>query len=120
MAIKNALAGVAVFDLDTAIGWYARLLGREADERPMTELVEYSFPGGGWLQIFQNHHRCGQSSVTLAVDSLEEQLGKLDAEGIGHTERTQSDYVDTATVIDPDGNRIVFAEAKSSANKAAS
>lgn len=119
MTIKNVLAGVAVRDLDEATAWYARLLGRAADQRPMPEVAEYAFPGGGWLQLFADGKRAGKSSVTLTVDSLDDQLAALKAAGIDAAAPTRTDFVDTAIVADTDGNQIVFAQAKSAANKAA-
>jgi len=120
MTIQNALAGVAVNDLDKAVAWYSKLLGRDADQRPMPEVAEFAFPGGGWLQLFIDSKRAGNSSVTLAVDSLDSLLTALKSAGIRTTEPTRSDYVDTAILNDPDGNQIVLAQAKSAANKAAS
>lgn len=119
MTIKNALAGVAVKNLDDAVAWYTTLIGRAPDDQPMPEVHEYSFGGGGWLQIFADADRAGKSSLTLTVDSIDDTIAALKTHGIESTEPTRSDYVDTTTVIDPDGNRIVFAEAKSAANKAA-
>ena len=40
MAIDHVLAVVPVADIETARGWYERLLGREADNRPMDSLAE--------------------------------------------------------------------------------
>lgn len=120
MTIKNVLAGVAVKNLGEAIAWYTRLIGRAPDDHPMPEVYEYSFPGGGWLQIFADVDRAGKSSLALTVDSIDETLCALKAAGIDAGEPTRSDYVDTTTVMDPDGNRIVFAQAKTDENRAAS
>ena len=120
MTIKNALAGIAVADLNGAIQWYTKLLGRAPDERPMAEVAEYRFPGGGWLQLFRDADRAGKSSVTLTIDGIDARLKELQAAGIEAGKPTRTDYVDTAIVTDPDGNRIVLAEAKSAANRAAS
>ena len=119
MTIRNALAGVAVRNLDEAVVWYTRLIGRAPDDHPMSEVYQHGFPSGGWLQIFADGDRAGKSSLTLAVSSLEETLARLRTQGIAPGEPTHSDYVDTASVIDPDGNRIVFAEAKTPENRAA-
>lgn len=51
MPIDNALAGVAVKDLDKAAAWYAALLGSEG-KRPMPELADCMFPRGGGLQVY--------------------------------------------------------------------
>ena len=120
MTIKNALAGIAVTDLDGAIRWYTKLLGRAPDERPMPEVAEYRFPSGGWLQVFRDADRAGKSSVTLTIDNIDAGLEALRTAGIEAAKPTRTDYVDTAIVTDPFGNRIVLAQAKSAANKAAS
>lgn len=119
MTIKNALAGVAVKDLDKAIAWYSKLLGRAPDQRPMPNDAEYEFQNGGWIQIFADGKRAGKSSVTLTVDDLDATLAALDDAGIAYAEPTRTDYVDTAIVTDPDGNQIVLAQARSPDNKAA-
>ena len=120
MTIKNVLAGVAVSHLSPAIAWYERLIGRAPDQQPMPGLAEFHFGQGGWLQLFEDGERAGRSSVTLTVASLEDEINRLKALDVATSSRTQSDYVDTAIVTDPDGNQVVLAEAKSAINAAAS
>jgi hypothetical protein len=48
--------------------------------------------------------------TTAEVSSLDDQLAELKAKGISIERTTTSDYVKTATVTDPAGNRVVFAE----------
>ena len=119
MTIKSALAGVAVRDLGIAVAWYGKLIGHAPDKLPMPTDAEYEFEKGGWMQIFADATRAGKSSVTLTVDDLDAKLAELDAAGIAYVEPTRTDYVDTAIVTDPDGNQMVFAQAKSADNKAA-
>jgi predicted enzyme related to lactoylglutathione lyase len=119
MTIKNALAGVAVKDLDKATAWYRKLIGRAPDKQPMPNDAEYKFENGGWMQIFVDPERAGKSSVTLTVDDLDATLGQLKADGIAHGELIRTVYVDTAILVDPDGNQVVLAQAKSSDNEAA-
>ena len=120
MTIKNALAGVAVRDLDVAIPWYERLLDRGPDARPMKEVAEWEFREGGWMQVFQDARRAGSSSVTLVENDLDVRLVDLKAKGITIDSSSSSDDVKTAIISDPDGNQIVFAEARNPANRAAS
>jgi hypothetical protein len=110
MAIVNALAGVMVSDLTTAEAWYEQLLSRPADARPMEGLAEWKLADGGWIQVFQDRGRAGSSSVTFLVSGLDDQLAELKTKGISIEQTTTSDYVKTATVTDPAGNRVVFAE----------
>ena len=103
------LAGVAVRDLDAALPWYERLLGK--GERPMKEVCEWRLPRGGCLQLFADGQRAGRSSVTFAVSDLAAQLTSLRARDIPVGSTTATSAVKTAIVEDPDGNQIVFAEA---------
>ena len=110
MSIQNALASLAVSDLDTAITWYATLLGRPADSRPMPEVAEWKFPRGGWLQVYALAERAGKGSVTLAVDDVAAESSKLMALGIDVDAPPSSAKVRTVMIKDPDGNSIAFAE----------
>lgn len=115
MVIRNALAGVAARDADASISWYGRLLGRPPDSAPMPQVAEWRFEGGGWLQVFSDPTRAGSSSVTLAVSDLDAALLELAELGVEAFDITHSEIVRTATVRDPDGNRLVYAEALSDA-----
>jgi predicted enzyme related to lactoylglutathione lyase len=55
--------------------------------------------------------RAGSSTMTLVVSSLDEALAALEAKGIpvGPIQGTPG-FVKAATVTDPEGNRITFAE----------
>ena len=111
MSIKNALASVAVNDLQSAALWYERLFGRPADSRPMPEVAEWKFDGGGWLQVYQNRDRAGTGSVTLAVSDLDEQIADLRKSGIEPGTPMHSTKVNVVMIKDPDGNSIAFAQA---------
>ncbi|MDB6060318.1 MAG: hypothetical protein JWM78_421 [Verrucomicrobiaceae bacterium] len=111
MAINNALAGIAVNDLDSALVWYQQLFNRAADSRPMPEVAEWKFPNGGWIQIFQDRDRAGSSSVTLCVESLDDEVFELSAKAISPGWENDSPLVKTVIVKDPDGNQLVFAQA---------
>lgn len=114
MSIKNALASVAVKDLNAAVRWYEKLLGRPADSRPMAELAEWKFERGGWLQVYQGTERIGLCSVTLAVDEIEEERSSLARLGIPAGEPVRSANVNVLMIKDPDGNSIAFAQALTS------
>lgn len=115
MPIQNVLAGVAVRDLNAAIGWYSTVFERPADSRPMPELAEWRAASGGWIQVFHDEARAGSSSVTLSVSDLERTITTLKGKGIHATNRNDSKKVKTAMISDPDGNRIVLAEAQTDA-----
>ena len=111
MSINNALASVAVRDLQTTVQWYAKLFGRPADSRPMAEVAEWKFERGGWLQVYQNEARAGTGSVTLAVSDLDAQIAELRKSGIEPGATMKSPKVNVVMIKDPDGNSIAFAQA---------
>jgi hypothetical protein len=110
MKVKNALAGIAVRDLPAAIEWYANVLDRLPDSRPMDKLAEWQFSSGGWIQVFQDESRAGFSSVTFVEDDLESRLQHFRRKGIEVGPTSSSELVKIAILNDPDGNRVVFAQ----------
>jgi predicted enzyme related to lactoylglutathione lyase len=110
MSIDNVLASVAVKDLKVASAWYAQLFGR-AGTMPMPDLVEWKFPRGGWLQVYQLPERAGLGSFTLAVSDIAAEIKRLEAMGLDTSQRSSDSKVKTVMVTDPDGNHIAFAEA---------
>jgi len=111
MLIKNAIASLAVSDLNKSRAWYEKLFGRGSDSNPMPEVIEWKFERGGWLQVYKGPERAGNGSLTLAVDSIDEMGEHLAEIGLDGSKRTESDKVRTIMIADPDGNSIAFAEA---------
>lgn len=116
MTISNALASVAVKDIQVAAQWYAKVIGRAADSMPMPELAEWKFPSGGWLQVYALPERAGSCSCTLAVSNIDEEAARLEKLGVA-TGNQMGEQVKVYMVKDPDGNSIAFAQ---SPNKTAS
>jgi predicted enzyme related to lactoylglutathione lyase len=112
MAVNQVLAALAVADVDSAVGWYERLLGRPADALPMDGLAEWHFPGIGVIQVVQDADRAGRSLLTLGVDDLKQELASLRERRLdpGAMDDTTSDKVLFATVTDPEGNAITLVE----------
>ena len=77
----------------------------------MSEVIEWKFERGGWLQVYQLPERAGRGSVTLAVSSLTQQIGELKKLAIDAGEPMRSSKVNVVMIKDPDGNSIAFAEA---------
>jgi hypothetical protein len=90
--------------------WYEKLLG-QAGSMPMPEVVEWTFPGGGGLQVYALAQRAGHGSCTLAVENIETIVRTLEVLGVDTSQCTSSDRVKTVMVTDPDGNHIAFAQA---------
>lgn len=111
---RRVMAGIAVADHDAAVAWYARLMGRPADARPMGGLAEWHVPDSGVIQVVEDADRAGRSLLTLAVDHLGEHVAALGDRGLrpqGIDDRT-SDAVIFASIDDPEGNRITLVEAR--------
>lgn len=109
MAVQNALASVAVKDLQAVQAWYEKLLDSPATQ-PMDGLAEWHFDGGGGLQVYQLPERAGSCSATLAVDDFDAQIAKLKQLKI-YAQHVSSDRAKVAMIKDPDGNSIAIAQA---------
>ncbi len=63
----------------------------------------------GWVQVFSDPERAGSTFLNFAVDDLDAQTAELAARGLVLDEiQPASKGVRTASVTDPDGNRITF------------
>ena len=110
LTITNALAGIAVDDIAEALEFYERLFGRPADARPMNDVAEWKLPGGGWVHVAADADRAGASALTLVVDDLAEELGRLALQGVKPVAKAMGDFFKTAKFRDPDGNQIVLSQ----------
>jgi catechol 2,3-dioxygenase-like lactoylglutathione lyase family enzyme len=109
MSMQNVMAALAVSDIQAASAWFTKLLGRGPTQTPMPGLLEWEFPGGGWLQVYQQTEGAGQGSVTIIEDDLETRVASLQTAHIRIDSEKVSDETSIAVIRDPDGNRIVFA-----------
>lgn len=111
MEINQSMAAVAVRSTEAAEAWWARLLGRDADARPMDGLVEWHF-GSGALQLVADAERAGGSLTTLQVSGLAASVGQLRDRGIeiGDVHDTDAGAV-FVTIVDPDGNGVTLVDA---------
>ena len=111
MKIENAIASLAVKDLQTASAWYEKLFARPADSTPMAEVAEWKFERGGWLQVYQLPERAGAGSCTLAVNDIAGLKAHLESLGLDTSQSTSGAQVKTIMITDPDGNHLAFAQA---------
>jgi catechol 2,3-dioxygenase-like lactoylglutathione lyase family enzyme len=110
MPIRNALASLAVRDLEPAVRWYERLLGRTPDDRSIETVAEWKFERGGGLQVYQLPERAGNGSVTFAVSNIDTLASHLQKCSIDPAQRSSGPTLKTIMIMDPDGNHIAFAE----------
>lgn len=109
MSMQNVMAALGVTDISAASAWYTKLLGRGPTEIPMPNLLQWEFPGGGWLQVFETADRAGSGAVTIIEDDLEARIASLQTAHVRIDRETDSKTASTAVVEDADGNRITFA-----------
>ena len=112
MAIKTIFAHVSCSNLETSIGWYAKLFGRAPDRRPMDGLAEWHFTDSAEVQLFESRENAGHSTLTLGVLPMEPEYRRLAGAGlkVGEIEAAKDFYI--MRMRDPDGNLIVLASAE--------
>ena len=107
MGYTGVLAQATVTDLDRAERWYATLLGRDPDARPMDGLLEWHLTGSAGVQVWREAGRSGRSTVVLATTDLDAVAGALTAAGVAHDGPQPGGGSRVLRLSDPDGNRVV-------------
>jgi glyoxylase I family protein len=109
--IDVLFACVPVADLDAAIAWYSRLLGRSPDVPVNDDEVMWQCSQAGWLYLLRDAPRAGNALVTVAVADLEAAVAEIRSHGlIGSTIDKVGDAGRKANFTDPDGNTVSFIE----------
>ena len=108
MTINRLLAQMTVSDLERAVRWYARLLGREPDARPMDGLVEWHLDAAFGIQVWVDPERAGRSTMVLDESDLDRRAAELDAEELAYDGPQAVTAGRIVQLDDPDGNRIVI------------
>ena len=63
-----------------------------------------------WVQVHTDADRAGASVLTLVVDDLGEELGRLALLGLTPVSKAMGGFFKTAKFRDADGNQIVFSQ----------
>ncbi|RJK96872.1 VOC family protein [Vallicoccus soli] len=105
MTVQHVLSVVSVRDLAAAEAFYARLLDRAPDNRPMPSLVEWQVVPGAWVQAYVDPGLAGSSRLNLAVDDLDAEREALRARGLDPQPVVEASRgVRLCALTDPDGN----------------
>ena len=111
MEISQVLPVVPVRNMEIAIEWYEKLLGRPADSRPMESLANWTITDNSTLQVFHDPTNAGHVSVNFSVTSMEDAQEELQARGIVLGDLFEaSQFARILPVTDPDGNTITLLE----------
>jgi len=105
--VDYVLAVVAVSDIEVGRSWYTKLFGREPDNNPMSNLIEWQVTNGGWVQVTEDPQRAGNGMLNLAVSDIDEGARELREMGITAAGIiTANKGVRLCPITDPDNNRI--------------
>ena len=108
MTVTRVLAQSTVTDLEVAEDWYKRLFGRGPDARPMPGLLEWHLGDTFGVQVWAEPDRAGHSSMVLDESDLDSLAAHLNEAGIAHDGPQDATSSRVLSLVDPDGNRIVF------------
>ena len=111
MAVTFVFAGIPVADYDAARPWYERLIGRAPDMLPHDREAAWQLSETGWIYVVADAERAGKALVTILVDDLDDHVVGLAERGIVvEPIDTVPGAVRRTTVVDPEGNRVTFAQ----------
>jgi hypothetical protein len=107
-------AGMPVAELEPALEWYERFLGRPSDMAPHEKERAWQLTGDGWLYVLEDREHAGGGLTTLLVDDLDSRIAALNERGIetGQVERL-NERTRKLELTDPDGNQIGLGEVSS-------
>ena len=109
--INSVIAVLPVKDQDTAVGWYKKLLGRDADIIPVEGVAEWQLAENAWLQVTADPERAGSTTVIIGVNDIDVQCNACAAANLPHGEVVVlPEIIKMVEVIDPDGNKVTFVQ----------
>ena len=109
--ITYVFAGIPTANYASALPWYGRLFGRPPDMLPQDEEAAWELTDTGWIYLVADADRAGKALLTLLVENLDKQIDDLAERGLAPDEtETLSNAGRKAAFVDPDGNKITFAQ----------
>lgn len=110
MDIQGLYAAVFVRDIAAASTFYAKVLGRPPDDRPMETLVQWRGFGNAGIQLFRDAAKAGRGVMTLVVPDMDAEAVRLRVQGIRMDTVQTGVFGRISHITDPDGNLITLAE----------
>ncbi len=110
MEILGIFAVACVTDMERSVEWYARLIGRAPDDRPMDGLVQWRSSTGAGVQLVRDPGKAGSSLITIVTPEMARARQQLAAASLQLEPDVQGDFGIVAQTSDPDGNRVTLAE----------
>lgn len=109
MDLEKIYPSILVASLPAAEAWYAKLLGRGPDRRPMPTLLHWEMSEHAGLMISTSDEIAAHGAIFLYVADLTAERRRLDGVGIVLGADIPGDYSTLAQVRDPDGNLVTLA-----------
>ena len=110
MDIQGLYAAVNVDDLRRSEDFYSKLIGRQPDDRPIDNMVQWRGIGSAGVQLFAEPDRAGHGVMTIVTPDIEATKSSLADHGIELGDIRRGEFGAIAQLDDPDGNRINLAE----------
>lgn len=109
--INSVVAVVPVNDQETAVEWYKKLLGRDADLVPVEGVAEWQLAEHAWLQVTADPERAGSTTVVIGVNDIDAQCRACVSANVSYGEVVEyPEVVRMMEVTDPDGNKVTFVQ----------
>ena len=115
MNLKRTYTSLFAANLAAAERWYAKLLGRRPDNRPMKTLVQWELSDRSGLALSSDDKIAGKGAMFLYVDDVAAERRRLKDLGIDIGDDIEGDYSTLAQVRDADGNVLTLASPPSRA-----
>ena len=104
MAVQ-LFAGIPVTDLNAAVDWYDRLLGREVTFRPDDSEAVWQLDDAVFVYVKAGRSVVGGALTAITADDLDTFLAAAEARGISPADIENYDKgARKAVFFDPDGN----------------
>ncbi len=109
--IKNVISVIPVVDHQTAVNWYKKLIGRDADVVPTEGVAEWQLAENAWIQVGTDPDNAGNTTIVFNVSDIDAQCTACEAANVSLGEVLEyTGIVKMVDAIDPDGNKVVFVQ----------
>lgn len=109
--INSVVAVIPVNDQITAVAWYKKLLGRDADLVPVEGVAEWQLAENAWLQVSTDPERAGSTTVVIGVHDIDAQCRACASANVSCGEVVEyPEVVRMLEVTDPNGNKVTFVQ----------
>ncbi|MGX5841694.1 VOC family protein [Mesorhizobium sp. ArgA1] len=110
MHIQGVYAALTTKDMKRAEQFYSILFGREPDDRPMDNLIQWRDVAGANIQLFRDETSAGHGRCTIVVPQMSVARQELALAGLSIRDEKAGEFGRIAQLNDPDGNLITLAE----------